>query len=511
MVLLRTLSKSKWLRDKNHAYNKPIVKKRCAGIFIKICVLLSLWLIYDDEWLPIKEYTRSKLEVNTHKVVSTMASTGLSESSQGNLFVTAKVREYNGPTYYIDSSKSSRLRTDLYPRMGRSCKNWVVITTIFPPTLLIRQLASLQDWCTVIVGDKKSPKDYRIYANEEGASELAERAEEDGRLVYLTAEKQSSLPYKIIPLLKWNHFGRKNIGFLYAMHHGAEFIYDTDDDNILQTADIPLEQLRRGMTTENGISKEEWPRVQVEKEVYTYNPYYKSYVSVHQEEHVFTWPRGMPLDLIRNPKTYTNTNLKGEFRDEHQVTILQSLADHDPDVDAIYRLTAPLPLEFAAKGTPENLLGKVEVLAKGVFTPFNAQAVLFSKPSFWGMFMPVTVHGRVTDIWRSYFTQRLMWDLDQSVAFSSPFVTQCRNPHFYLADFDGEEHLYSRSGALLRMLKGWNPKSDSLPGRIEELAVLLYETSIIEERDVKLYSSWVKDLYSIGYKFPELESALYSN
>ncbi len=43
-----------------------------------------------------------------------------------------------------------------------------------------------------------------------------------------------ALLYKIILLLQWNHFGRKNIGFLYAMHNGAEVIYDTDDDNILK-------------------------------------------------------------------------------------------------------------------------------------------------------------------------------------------------------------------------------------------------------------------------------------
>ena len=48
------------------------------------------------------------------------------------------------------------------------------------------------------------------------------------------AHVTEALPYNIIPLLNWNHFGRKNVGFLYAMHHGAEVIYDTDDDNILK-------------------------------------------------------------------------------------------------------------------------------------------------------------------------------------------------------------------------------------------------------------------------------------
>ncbi|EWM25625.1 hypothetical protein Naga_101587g1 [Nannochloropsis gaditana] len=77
----------------------------------------------------------------------------------------------------------------------------------------------MKNWCVVVVGDKKSPPTYDIPSD---------------NLVFLSPEEQEALPYHIIPLLRWNHFGRKNIGFLYAMHHGAEMIYDTDDDNILK-------------------------------------------------------------------------------------------------------------------------------------------------------------------------------------------------------------------------------------------------------------------------------------
>lgn len=40
-------------------------------------------------------------------------------------------------------------------------------------------------------------------------------------VIYLTPEDQEKLPYRIVSLLPWNHFGRKNIGYLYAVHHGA--------------------------------------------------------------------------------------------------------------------------------------------------------------------------------------------------------------------------------------------------------------------------------------------------
>ncbi|CAN0404592.1 unnamed protein product, partial [Hapterophycus canaliculatus] len=41
-------------------------------------------------------------------------------------------------------------------------------------------------------------------------------------VIYLTPEDQEELPYRIVPLLPWDHFGRKNIGYLYAVHHGAK-------------------------------------------------------------------------------------------------------------------------------------------------------------------------------------------------------------------------------------------------------------------------------------------------
>ena len=34
--------------------------------------------------------------------------------------------------------------------------------------------------------------------------------------------------------LPWNHFGRKNIGYLYAISMGAKTIFDFDDDNMLK-------------------------------------------------------------------------------------------------------------------------------------------------------------------------------------------------------------------------------------------------------------------------------------
>ena len=56
---------------------------------------------------------------------------------------------------------------------------------------------------------------------------------ENQRLFYLSPSDQESLGYESFKYLPWNHFGRKNLGFLFAIENGAEIIYDTG--NVLYT------------------------------------------------------------------------------------------------------------------------------------------------------------------------------------------------------------------------------------------------------------------------------------
>lgn len=90
-----------------------------------------------------------------------------------------------------------------------------VVTSIYPPTDAVRRLAGLDGYELVVVGDKKSPPDWSC----PGAT-------------FLPAAEQAGLAYNVATLLPWNHYCRKMIGYLHAMAHGAEVIFDTDDDNI---------------------------------------------------------------------------------------------------------------------------------------------------------------------------------------------------------------------------------------------------------------------------------------
>ena len=49
--------------------------------------------------------------------------------------------------------------------------------------------------------------------------------------VYLSLSDQSALGFELTARLPVRSYSRKNLGYLYAVLHGAKVIFDTDDDN----------------------------------------------------------------------------------------------------------------------------------------------------------------------------------------------------------------------------------------------------------------------------------------
>eukprot|EP00435_Cladocopium_sp_Y103_P045103 s749_g12.t2 len=117
-------------------------------------------------------------------------------------------------------------QNDLKALVNSSCDRWIVVTSIFQPSPATRKLGEMtrQGWCYVVVADKNGPEDWH---GVEG-------------VIYLTVERQRELHFHIMDHLPWRHFGRKNVGFLFAIANGARVIYDTDDDNRLKEARIPI-------------------------------------------------------------------------------------------------------------------------------------------------------------------------------------------------------------------------------------------------------------------------------
>ncbi|CAJ1408489.1 unnamed protein product [Effrenium voratum] len=379
-------------------------------------------------------------------------------------------------------------RSDLKAlKQERRCERWIVVTSIFQPSPATRKLGEMtrQGWCYVVVADKNGPKDYD---DVEG-------------VVYLTVERQRALHFHIMDHLPWRHFGRKNVGFLYAIAHGARIIYDTDDDNRLKEARIPILGFGDGASSPDGLSINvsrplfEEPGTLQKTKPGLLNPYPSFRPSCG---HI--WPRGFPLDFVQAAATFDRSLAPAQL--SRPPAVQQFLADEDPDVDAIFRLTRPLPCTFQGQA-PE--LPAAMAIPPQYFTPYNAQATVHLYESFWGLLLPVTVHGRVSDIWRAYLTQKLLWDVGQVVSFVPPHVVHDRVAHDYLKDFQSEGDLQLKSTALVTFLAHWSSDAPTLVERIEQLWGALYARGFVELEDLRLAQAWIRDLISVGYDFPELE------
>ena len=131
---------------------------------------------------------------------------------------------------------------------------------------------------------------------------------------------------------------------------------------------------------------------------------------------------------------------------------------------------------------------------------YNSHATLHY--ALWGLMLPVSVHGRVSDIWRSYIMQRLMVDVGQSVGYVSPFVENKQTSLNMQGDFMSEASLYEKTEALIKVLNNWQSVSNFFEERLLELFVQMYECDFVELIDVVLVQKWVRSLKQIGYVFP---------
>lgn len=297
--------------------------------------------------------------------------------------------------------------------------------------------------------------------------------------VFLSVEKQKTLGYRIHDLLPYKSYSRKNMGYLYAIQHGAKMIYETDDDNSPTEGKITFYQKDSGKFH---VYKTDSPMV---------NPYEHFGQST-------IWPRGYPLDFISEPPARKFVECEGV-----DTSVQQGVVNGDPDVDAIFRLTrkdkgVDLDVEFDGDAPPV-------VLPQGTFAPYNSQNTLFLHRAMWGLLLPGTVTLRVTDIWRGYWNQRLMWDVGTQLSFFGPNAYQFRNAHNYLLDFKEEKLLYYEAPRMIKFLKDWKSDKPDFFSRALDLSIAFAQQGFYGWNDAMLTEAWLTDLVSIGYKMPDID------
>ncbi|GAB6020484.1 hypothetical protein CHUAL_003172 [Chamberlinius hualienensis] len=272
------------------------------------------------------------------------------------------------------------------------------------------------------------------------------------------------------------------IGYLYAIQHGAKYIYDTDDDNHPTGNKINFFL----NSTMNGLIYDDESQLVV-------NP-----LPHFGQDNV--WPRGYPLEAIA-----IKPNQSYQLCTFNTPAIQQGLVNGDPDVDAVYRLInrgsdtrKHINITFDVHAPPITL-------PSGVFVPFNSQNTLFTYEAFWALFLPTTVDFRVTDIWRGYWAQKLLWLVGHNLAYLPPNAMQFRNPHNYLKDFDEEIQIYKDAGNLIRFLNDWKCSDNNTFFQcVIQLTAEMVENNYLELKDLTLVKLWLDDLQNVQYRQPSL-------
>jgi len=130
------------------------------------------------------------------------------------------------------------------------------------------------------------------------------------------------------------------------------------------------------------------------------------------------------------------------------------------------------------------------------FVPFANENILFKYNAFWAlnMFESKSV------FWRSWWTQRMLADIDGHLSFSSSISQQ----NLTLSTNIKEDENVSK---LVRYLSTWKSTKSTLIERIEQLFKDLNEQKLCEENDLTSIQNWIKDLKRIKYIFPPIKIA----
>jgi hypothetical protein len=329
----------------------------------------------------------------------------------------------------------------------------LVITSISGPNAVLRSFA---EGCArkgihfIMIGDVPSPKDFEL----------------DG-CDFWSLERQRTMPFELAAILPERHYGRKNLGYLQAIGQGAGVILESDDDN------FPLDgfwEARESRFNAATLQEKGWVNL------YRY----------FSDERI--WPRGFPLEHLQTPLP----GLDGEM-DVH-CPIQQGLADKNPDVDAIYRLTGPLPVDF-------NKRAPIALGARS-WCPFNSQNTTWRAEAFPLLYLPSYCSFRMTDIWRSYVAVRICWENDWNVLFHNSTVWQERNEHDLMKDFADELIGYQNNKAICERLEKLSLRSGT--EHIHENMLKCYEQFIdmglVGKAEMPLIEAWGRDMGSLSEK-----------
>lgn len=331
-------------------------------------------------------------------------------------------------------------------------KTALIVTSISAPNPVLQSLArgaQQHDVEFIVIGDEKSPRDFQL----------------DGCRFY-SLDEQRTLDFAFARQCPTRHYARKNIGYLLALRNGAQAMIETDDDNFPEPGFWSARQRRQSVPVSNNAGQ---------LNVYRY----------FSQANI--WPRGLPLDkILADIPPFESLAIA-----DVDCPIQQGLANENPDVDAIYRLTLPLPQNFRRD--------RRVALGDGSWCPFNSQNTTWWRDAFPLLYLPAYCSFRMTDIWRSFVAQRIAWANGWSILFHEPTVWQERNAHNLMRDFKDEVPGYLHNAAICDALAvlDLKPGIARLGENLRACYAALVEHKWVGDQEGELLDAWLADLAAL--------------
>jgi len=277
-------------------------------------------------------------------------------------------------------------------------KKVIVTTTINHPTKAIDLFQSMDDWELVVIGDKKTPKDYQLRKG-----------------IYISPEEQERYDKSLSDAIGWNCIQRRNFGLLWAHDMKADVVAVVDDDN------IPYENWGKNLLIGKEVNIKHYD---ISEDVFD---------PVGATNYKNLWHRGFPLQILKN-RNYQNI-----YEDTIKPDVQADFWNGDPDIDAICRMEHAPECNFDNSCFP---------FSSNKSAPFNSQNTFLLGSCLKDYFLFPHV-GRMDDIWAAYYIQSKGY----KVVFNAASVYQERNPHDLTKDMKKEYLGYENNLNLVNDIK----------------------------------------------------------
>ena len=287
---------------------------------------------------------------------------------------------------------------------------------------LLTNLKNLNTWKIVIISqNNKIDKQWNLLGFE-------------NELIYLSIKEQKYLGYNIIKYIKNNSYSKRNIGYLYAIEHGAKEIYDIDEDNIIYDLNH-LNECFNNTFLSYGLRNDS-------KMI---NPF-------HYFGEANIWPRGFRIKDIGN-----NDDNKYYILNFNQLKIkpliFQGLINENPDIDSIFIQTRIKKKDLINLNFSYNY---PLLYLPGNFIPINAKNTKYLYNIFPYLLIPISLNERISDIFRGHIMQFFAWINNGAIIYFFTPIYQNKSKYYKKKHFIEEKDLFYKLDNLLNELNELN-------------------------------------------------------